>query len=252
MNLEILRKLGLDKYEIKTYLTLLEIGRTTTGALVKKTGIPSSKIYHILGTLIEKGLVGYITEGKVKKFNANQPSVLRHLLDLQEAELVKLKVELEEIMPSLEAEFGSEKSEYNVELLEGLRGIKSFYDFALENTPKGGKMFTIGYPLLASNLLNAYFRDFHKKLAKSGLKTRVLYDYDTWFAKKREPRPHVEQRYLPKGIRTPAFMNIFQEYVGIMVVTEKQKLCILIKNKEVAESYFQYFDLLWKLGKKTE
>ena len=113
-------------------------------------------------------------------------------------------------------------------------------------------MYTIGYPALASSLLNAYFKEFHKKLATKNIRGKVLYDYETWFAKKREPRPHAEQRYLPKGIATPAFIHIFRDHVGIMVVTEKQKLCILIKNREVWDSYIHYFELLWKLGKKTE
>lgn len=252
MDLEILRKLGLNDNEIKTYLALLEIGQTTTGPLVKKTSIPSSKIYQILDSLVEKGLVGYLAHGGVKKFRASRPIVLRHLLDLKEQELTELKTELETSLPSLESEFSAEKTNYNVELLEGLCGIKNIYDISLEQAEKGEEMYTIGYPILASQLLNAYFSEFHKKLAKKKIRTRILYDYDTWFGKKREPRPYAQQRYLPKDIKTPAFIHIFRDHIGIMVVTEKQKLSILIKNKEVAESYVHYFNLLWKSGKEPE
>ncbi|MFH0885319.1 MAG: helix-turn-helix domain-containing protein [Candidatus Micrarchaeota archaeon] len=251
MGLEILRKLGLHDNEISVYLTLLQTGQTTTGPLVKKTGIPSSKIYQILDRLIEKGLVGYLVHGGVKKFRPNRPIVLRHLLDIRENELDALKNELEQTLPSLEAEFQAEKSDYKVELLEGTRGIKTVYDIALDLLKNGDEMYTIGYPLLASEIFNAYFREYHDRIAKKGLRAKILYDYDTWFSKKREPRPHADQRYLPKNVKTPAFIHIFKDYVGIMVVTEKQKLSILIKNKEVADSYLQYFFLLWKLGKKT-
>lgn len=89
-------------------------------------------------------------------------------------------------------------------------------------------------------------------MLKRGLQAKILYDYDSWFAKKREARPHAEQRYLPKKIHTPAFIHIFRDYVGIMVVTEEQKICIVIKNKEVADSYKQYFELLWRQAHKTE
>ncbi|MFH1784906.1 MAG: helix-turn-helix domain-containing protein [Candidatus Micrarchaeota archaeon] len=249
MNLEILYKLGLTENEIKVYLSLLELGQSTTGPLIKKTKIPSSKIYQILDSLVGKGIVGYIAHGGVKKFRANRPIVLRHLLDLKEKEVERLKNELEAVLPSLENEFHSEKVNYKVELLEGVRGIKTVYDISLDLLKPGEEMCTIGYPVLASEIFNAYFRDYHKKLAKKKLKAKILYDYDTWFSKKRESRPHADQKYLPKGIVTPAFIHIFQDYVGIMVVTEKQKLSILIKNKEVAESYFQYFKLLWRLGK---
>jgi sugar-specific transcriptional regulator TrmB len=251
MAFEILKKLGLNNSEIKIYLSLLELGQTTTGPLVKKTRVPSSKIYSLLDGLVEKGLVTYIAHGGVKKFRASRPSVMRHLLDLKEKELDGLKSELEICLPSLEREFDAEKSDYQVELLEGIRGIKTVYDLAIDLLKPGEEMCTIGYPLLASEIFNAYFKEYHKKMVKRRLKARILYDYATWFAKTRESRPHAEQRFLPKGVATPAFIHIFGDYVGIMVVTEKQKLSILIKNKEVAESYLQYFDLLWKLGRKT-
>lgn len=250
MAVELLRRLGLNQKEIRVYLGLLETGKTKTGPLVKKTGIPSSRIYHVLGSLEEKGLVGAVHHGGVKIFRANHPMVLRHLLEMRERELAKLEAELEEALPALENEFEVEKTEYRVEILEGLRGIKSVYDLSLEMTGKGEEMCTIGYPLLASTLLNAYFRKYHMRLAKRKVKARILYDYDTWFGKKREARPHARQRYLPKGIHTPAFVHIFRGHTAIIVVTEKQKLCILIKNREVSESYRQYFELLWKAGKE--
>jgi sugar-specific transcriptional regulator TrmB len=245
MNTEILRKLGLSQNEIKTYLALLSLGKTTTGPLVKRTGIPSSKIYSTLDSLVEKGAVGFVVQGKMKLFSANRPEVLGHLIDLKEQDLEQTKREFESVLPSLAAEYAAEKQTYGVEMLEGVRGIKSVYDFSLGLLQAGDCMYTMGYPVLASELLDAYFRDYHRKLGQKKLVAKIIYDYDTWFAKKRAPRPHAEQRYLPKGIHTPGFIHIVKDYVAIMVVTEKQKTAILIKNKEVAESYLQYFNLIW-------
>jgi hypothetical protein len=45
-------------------------------------------------------------------------------------------------------------------------------------------------------------------------------------------------------------VHIFRNYIGIMVITEDQKTCIVIKNKEVADSYREYFELLWKIAKE--
>ncbi|MBU0532148.1 hypothetical protein KKB44_01510 [Candidatus Micrarchaeota archaeon] len=249
---EILKKLGLNNKEIQVYLALLELGQTTTGPLVKKSGVPSSKIYQILSSLTEKGLVGYFAHGGVKRFKANRPLALRHLLDIKEQEMEKLKQDLEVNLPSLEQEFLREPTEYHVEVLEGVRGIKTVYDFSLDITKKGELMYTIGYPLLASKLLHAYFKQFHTRISRKEIKAMILYDYDTWFGKKREKRPHAKQKYLPKGIQTPGFIHIFKDHIAIMVVTEKQKLSILIKNKEISDSYKHYFDLLWKIGKKIE
>jgi len=42
---QILEKIGLTKNEVKIYLKLLELGLTTSGAIIKKTGIHNSKVY---------------------------------------------------------------------------------------------------------------------------------------------------------------------------------------------------------------
>lgn len=248
---DMLKKLGLNQKEIDVYLALLDLGQTTTGHLIKKSGVPSSKVYHVLSSLADKGLVGYFAHGGVKVFRANRPIALRHLLDMKEQQIDTLKQELGAAIPALENKFGAEYAEYNVEVLEGLRGIKTVYDYSFELAKKGDRMYTLGYPRLASQLLNAYFHDFHKKIAKKGIQPWILYDYDTWFGKKREKRYHAKQRYLPKGIKTPAFIHIFGDHIAVMVVTENQKLSILIKNKEIADSYLRYFMLMWKLGKSV-
>ena len=56
----ILEDLGLSKREAKAYLALLELGSTTVGEIIKKTDIPSSKIYEVLDRLMKKGLVSYV------------------------------------------------------------------------------------------------------------------------------------------------------------------------------------------------
>ena len=60
MNIPILEELGLSNAEAKIYLTLLELGPSKTGKIIDKTKLQSSTIYHLLGTLIEKGLISYI------------------------------------------------------------------------------------------------------------------------------------------------------------------------------------------------
>jgi len=70
---EALQELGLNRRESICYTALLELGSSKTGAIVKKTGIPSSKIYEILDKLINRGLVSYIKIGKIKHYQASDP-----------------------------------------------------------------------------------------------------------------------------------------------------------------------------------
>lgn len=47
-----LQKLGFSDNEAKVYLALLEIGFTTTGAVIKKTGLHRNIVYETLDKLV--------------------------------------------------------------------------------------------------------------------------------------------------------------------------------------------------------
>ena len=60
--------------------------------------------------------------------------------------------------------------------------------------------------------------------------------------------PYAEIRFLPKNYATPAATNIYGNKVAIINWTENP-LAILINNKEIADSYRKYFEILWKSAK---
>ncbi|MBS3102745.1 hypothetical protein J4458_04845 [Candidatus Woesearchaeota archaeon] len=51
MQLEILQRVGLTPGEAKIYLALLELGQSTTGPIVNKSKVSTSKTYKILERL---------------------------------------------------------------------------------------------------------------------------------------------------------------------------------------------------------
>ncbi len=53
--IESLRQLGLSHYEARSYLSLLNLGRGNGYSVSKHANIPSSKIYQVLNSLVEKG-----------------------------------------------------------------------------------------------------------------------------------------------------------------------------------------------------
>ena len=77
MNIEqTLENIGLTKNEIKIYLALLDLGLTSSGAIIKKTGIHTSKVYDGLERLSEKGLTSHIIKSNTKYFKAVNPDRL--------------------------------------------------------------------------------------------------------------------------------------------------------------------------------
>ncbi len=57
---------GLNKYEAKAYLALLQKANVTAYELGKLSGVPQGKIYEAMAKLLEKNLVNVISEDPVK------------------------------------------------------------------------------------------------------------------------------------------------------------------------------------------
>ena len=252
---KLLSSLGLTEGESNVYLALLSHGKSTVGPLTKESGVSPSKIYNVLDRLIHKGIVSYILEGKIKNYRVLSPknfgefiqrkrTTINTELDFQEHRLKK-------ILPRLQEEYLSKVEEEYAEIYEGTRGIKAFYDVILEEASRGDEIKVVGYSRLASKLFHGYFVEYNKKCYKKGVKPRIIFEYDAWFGKKREKRPLAQYRYLPKGVHTPANICVSGDRVGTMIITEKQKLCFMIKNKEAAKSYDFYFKLMWDTAIKT-
>lgn len=65
--------LGLTGYEIRVYVSLLEAGAMTAADISKKSGVPYSKIYEVLNSLVEKGWLES-DSSRPQKFFPRSPS----------------------------------------------------------------------------------------------------------------------------------------------------------------------------------
>ncbi|USK71180.1 TrmB family transcriptional regulator [Peribacillus asahii] len=52
-----LKKLGFNEYEAKSYVSLVKQGTVTAYQVSKDSGIPRARVYDVLGSLVEKGIV---------------------------------------------------------------------------------------------------------------------------------------------------------------------------------------------------
>lgn len=64
--------LGLTQYEAKAYLALVSRDRYTAAELARESGIPRQRVYDVLGSLAERGLV-QVRPGQVVRYSAVEP-----------------------------------------------------------------------------------------------------------------------------------------------------------------------------------
>ncbi len=239
----VLEQIGLTRSEINVYLALLELGSSSTGKIVDKSKATSSKIYEILGRLIQKGLVSFIIKSGVKYFEAAPPERIMDYMDEKEKLLSNQKKQLKDIIPELKLKQTLSKYKSEATIYKGMKGVETAFYSALQLMKRNDETLVIGAPS-RTEIVNKFFVKFHKQRAKKGVKIRIIYN----------EKSRGELRTLPgnvplSGVKfspetTPASVNIYKNRVLIFPETEEH-LLIAIDSKEVADSFRVQFEMWW-------
>ena len=130
---KVLENIGFSPNEIKVYLALNDHGSSKAGKISKIAQIDRSSCYNSLKTLIEKGLVSYVSIGKIKWFQATGP---RKLLDY----LKEQEEDVKGILPELQKRHKAAKIEGQVRMFKGEKGVKTIMQDII-NTKQNNVMF---------------------------------------------------------------------------------------------------------------
>ena len=251
METEALRELGLTDGEIRAYTALIRLGEATSGPLVEESGVSVSKVYTILDKLGKKGLVSHIVKRNTKYFKAADPD--RLLVYLREKEqLLKLQEpRLAELVKELRMSNEQAVTKETAQVYDGLRGIQTARERTLKIMRKGDEMWIIGIARTPYDRLTPYFAEYHKRRYTKGIRCYYLYN-----AYAKDPfgimsasYPLSEVRYMPEGLITHAWMEIYADTVTIGI-NKGKSFSVIIQNQEVANSFKIYAQLLWGIAKQ--
>ena len=106
-----------------------------------------------------------------------------------------------------------------------------------------------GYPVAKG--AQYFFQAYHRDWASKGLKTKIIFNRDLKGHKSTEyfeKQPNTVVRYLPQV--TLSSIGIQKDNVDILIWTNETQLVFVIKSKEVARTFRDYFEMLWKMAKK--
>lgn len=250
MEITILENLGLTKSEIKIYLALLKIGQSSITLLVKESEVPSAKIYEFLNRLIEKGLVSYVIKSNKRYFSAANPESLKNIIKQNKEKINEQENKINQLIPQLKEIQLEQKDAISSEIYEGLKGLKSVYEKILSNLKEGETQYIIGAPKEGNEAVEGYLLDWHKRRIKKKIKCKYIYNQNAKeYGQIRAKMPFTEVKYFPKEITSPVWIEIFKDYVATGHIKRSNAIMFLIKDKEIAKSYLDYFELLWKIAK---
>jgi len=232
---EKLKKAGLTGNEAKVYLELLKRGSISANELAKKVGLDRSLTYQLLNNLVEKGLVSYVIKENKKYFEAADPENI--LIKIKEQERL-----VESLIPDLKKIEKLKEKEQEVKVYEGKQGLKTFF----EDLIKSKEVCIFGSTGKSYDVLKFEIPHIAKKAQELGMKGKMVTSKE--FKRHEMTRlPNLKVRYLEE-IKSPATTTIYEDKVAIHVLTDKP-VVIIIKNKDIAEGYRNYFEFLWKRAK---
>jgi len=241
MDTSILEDIGLTGAEIKVFLTLLELGSSQAGKVVEKSGLQNAVVHRAFHSLAEKGLITFALEGKKKSYQSIEPKLLLNFID-------EKKAKLEQLLPELEAKKALQKEFPKAVIFQGIKGIKELINSMLETEEKNYCAY--GAPIRSNELLGDFFwKNFHDRRIKKRIAARLIFQYSLkkW-GEELNSKKFTDVKYTIQDFEELTETIICGEKIAILIYTEKP-FGFLISEKNVADSYRKFFDILWNNAK---
>ncbi|MFA5992360.1 MAG: helix-turn-helix domain-containing protein [Candidatus Pacearchaeota archaeon] len=247
MDTKILEKIGLTTGEVRVYLSLLELGITSTGKIISKSQITSSKVYVILERLEKRGLVSHIIKNNVKYFQASDPKRILDYMDERKKEIDTDKNKLEELIPELSQKRKLQKENQDTTMFEGFKGIETAMFEFIENLSSGNEYVVFGTKEPLDEKFEILIRRFYQEKAKKKISTRLIYNEEyKEILKLYKGIPLTEVRFVKT--LTPSTIVISKNKV-LIITYEKESKAVLIESKQIADSFLNFFESMWKIAK---
>ncbi|MCL4376181.1 hypothetical protein M1558_01670 [Candidatus Parvarchaeota archaeon] len=237
---KIIESAGLTSAESKVYLSLIKLGSSMIGPVLRESGLNSSVAYNCLQRLMGEGLVSYDIKGKKKYFFASDPKNLIRILKEKEDALL-------EAMPILEKLSRTAKNRQEIFIFEGPNSARTVFNDILDTLKKGEEHLVIGVSESDSGM-GEFIKKWDEKRVKRGIVKRVIVTEkeSNWLSYyKKQPLTKVKSMQEIFNMRFT--INVYGNKTAL-VIWGRYPTYILIERKEVAENFRNYFNFLWRLS----
>ncbi len=241
---ETLQHLGLSPNEAKIYEALIERGESTISDISVSAKVHRRNAYDAVSRLIDKGLCFQVVSPSGDRFGAVDPNKLKELVGEKEKMLASM-------LPKLQEKYHASAAKEEAFIYRGLEGQKNIFREMLR---VGADSYFIGakggwYDPRIETARKSFFKEARRKK----IKFIQLFDYGIKtlpnFPKHFEG--DLKYRILPEEYSNNSAIHIFGDYVitytGLPIgKINTDTVFFVIKSKDLAESYRQWFWYMWK------
>lgn len=244
-----LQELGLSENEAAVYLALAKSGPSKAGPIVRETKLHRALVYNALERLNDAGLVTIVHEKNVQIFQPNAPESIRKRVE-------HVQQIANEVIPELQNLLQRRQPTVEVRTLVGREGfVTNLFDMlsAAERTPSKEICILGGAGSYEANPFELTGDEYPQYLATSRdkkIKKRLIVTskYRELYEKEYAVHPNNQLRLLDEGLSSPSLTRITEEMVTIEVY-KPEVLILQIRHPQIAKSYLDTFNALWKKAK---
>ncbi len=247
MDFEDFVKLGFNKNEAIVYVALAGFGTADAKQLIKETGFHKNIVYDNLEKLIEKGVVSYIISDGRRIYKIEPPDTLVNLFETKEKQVQAQITRSKQLAEEIRRIKPRTKARQEATMFKGIAGIKTVLNDQLTS---GQDYISFGAPRESVDILGEhYWRNFRAKQAELGQKGKLLFNESLRYWGKEIPKELSEVRYL-KNFSEPLTQTVVYGNKTIIIVWSEKPAALLIEDRNVADSYKEFFRILWKQAKE--
>lgn len=237
---KILIEAGLNDREVKVYLATLELGQSTVLPISKQAGVKRTYCYDILADLQKRGLVSYFEQNNRRRYVAEDPKKLEHMLK-ERLDNISL------VLPELRSIYNKSGEKPKVRYFEGKEGVLSIYrELATQKS-----FDAIASPQYIYRHLGKDFEALSKKIGASNTTIRELITGEGVGAEyiMDYKKPLQEARVLPDYVKISTDLLMYADKLAIISYAEHIH-AVVIESKDIINTQKALFEVIWQQAKK--
>lgn len=232
-----LNEFGLSKNEISVYLALIKTGESTVQIIAKNAELPRTTTYHLLESLEQKGLAGFVVKGAKKHFQAADPKKLLQTLEEKKSLIMG-------IIPALSSMSGTIKERPKVTIYEGLKGIRLILKDVLEEKKM---IYHYGDIVSIQRVFSYAFPQYINERVKRRIPIKIICKKEKQHKEllktaKKELREFV---FIPENYSLKASVFIYANKVVVFNIAREPYYAVVLENKDLYETQRNLFELVW-------
>lgn len=241
----ILKGLGMTKNESAIYNYLLQSKLIRAGKIIKETKLHRNIVYQELEKLINKGLVSYIYEGKIKQFRAESPEMLVSMIESKRDAIQNQLTIAQQLKKEIEDQLKKQPQKQEASIYRGVKGVQTAMNLFLS---KKKDYLVLGSPKESVEIMPPkYWENFNLKLQKEKINVKMLFNLSLKKWAKNIKHKTNRIKFLPDRFDSITEINVGDDFIAVFVWTETPVVTV-IQDINLANSYKKYFEHMWGIA----